>query len=54
MLPTPPEMMRAPDTTPRGWRTIRRTSTTATASTIRLVTATKIQRIPEKLDQAAP
>lgn len=54
MFPTPPDRIRNPAATPRGCRTIRRSRTTATAITMTEVTATSSQRIPEKLDQAAP
>ena len=54
MLPRPPEMIKKQAATPKGWRTMRRTRAKATARTMQLVTATSTQRIPEKLDQAAP
>ena len=54
MLPMPPEMIMVQAATPRGCRTTRRASSTATAATMQQVTATSSHRCPEKLDQAAP
>lgn len=53
-FPTPPARIITPAITPRGWRTIRRTSRYATAAISSTVTTAKAVVWPEKLDQAAP
>ena len=53
-FPRPPERIRAPAMRPRGCRTLPRSSSAKTARRTAAVTALRNQRIPEKLDQAAP